>query len=371
MALPSGRDAWENFAVQAARAYVASVGAAVWQEVEAHLSESDWVHQKLDPNFPPNRGPDPHHLTTARQRLIRRGDIEERSVTLSGRPVSPFFDTDALARRGRKTEIEKTAGRKRRLYRSYIGWASNPSLCGGIAERVVEATLESIAGTDVILPKDARRGNVRAIEGREVPGGPLDAAGALVLRPAQLTAGLKPFAVEVKNVRKTLYPWHEEVWDLIAKLGEFPEVTPILVARRVHYMTFRFFNDIGAFAHQAERQWFSGTGRIKNDRFDDVRSELGFHDLFVAHDPPRPHPALARLFTRVLRLDRSGRTFAEAADERWRIAAPIVANYFDLREPLDVHERGERWTEFAREIDAAGLYRPDSKGGWAPSDFDV
>jgi hypothetical protein len=335
------------------------------------LAETDWVHRKLDPDIPPNRGPDSHHLTTARQRLVRRGALQEVPRTLLGREINAYLDADALSRRGRRTEIEKTAGRKRRLYRSYLGWATNPSLCGGIAERVVENTLAQISGTDVIVPSDARRGNVRAIEGREVPGGPLDAAGALVLRPNRLTAGLRPFGVEVKNVRKTLYPWHEEIWDLIAKLGTFPEVTPILVARRIHYMTFRFFSDIGAFGFRADCQWFSGTGRIATERFDRVRAGLGFHDLVMAADPPRAHQPLRRFFTNTLRAVAGSRTRIEAAAERWQLAAPIVAKYEDLREDLDIDERRTRWTEVADEIDAAGLYRPDEKGGWAPADFDV
>jgi hypothetical protein len=371
MPFPVGRDAWEDLAARAALAYVRSVGAAVWPEVEARLAETDWVHQRLDPDVPPDRGPDPHHLTTARRRLLRSGEIDERPARLTGRTVNAYLDADTLSKRGRKTELEKTAGRKRRLYRSYLGWASNPSLCGGIAERVVEATLGDLSGPDVVTPRDARRGNVRTIEGREIPGGPLDAAGALVLRPDRLTAGIRLFGVEVKNVRKTLYPWHEEIWDLIAKLGTFPEVTPLLVARRIHYMTFRFFSDIGAFGFRAERQWFSGTGRIAQDRFERVRSGLGFHDLVMAADPPRPHQPLRRFFTNTLRADQGGRTRIEAAAERWQIAAPIVAKYEDLREDLDTDERRERWTEVAEEIDAAGLYRPDEKGGWAPADFDV
>jgi hypothetical protein len=63
------------------------------------------------------------------------------------------------------------------------------------------------------------------------------------------------FAVEVKNVRSWIYPWSHEVWDLLAKLGEFSDVVPILVSRRIHITTFRMFKE----AHSGSRRASSGS----------------------------------------------------------------------------------------------------------------
>jgi hypothetical protein len=70
-------------------------------------------------------------------------------------------------------------------------------------------------------------------------------------------AGFTHFGVEVKNLRSVIYPWDHETWDLLAKVAAFPTVVPVLVARRIHPVTFKFFKDIGALGTEMRAQWFS------------------------------------------------------------------------------------------------------------------
>ncbi len=185
-------------------------------------------------------------------------------------------------------------------------------------------------------------------------------------------AGLIPFAVEVKNIRSWLYPWDDETWDLLAKLGTHPHVVPVLVARRVHYITFRFFKDIGALAHQTGTQWFhnAGTARasINVDAFADVTRELGFHDATLIEDPDSANSRVTRFFRETIyRPVEGAESLATRAESRWERTAPIVAQYTELRESsLAPQERAALWDSFCGEIIDAGLYDADR---WAPRHF--
>ena len=116
--------------------------------------------------------------------------------------------------------------------------------------------------------------------------------------PSNPSAGFIAFAVEVKNVRGWLYPRDHETWDLMAKVGHFPEVVPILVARRIHPITFRFMRDVGGLAFQAKVQWFSDS--IDADRFSAVIQRLGFLDAARVR-PGTAHPPLSKWVSTTLR----------------------------------------------------------------------
>jgi hypothetical protein len=237
------QDEWYDRALDLIPSFVAERGAVVWPEVEANLAEGTWiaVHR-------PGVGYthiQPHVLGRARKALVADGTLIEDPVRLNGRDVTAFLDGPGLA--GRRTrQIQDTAGAKRRLYRSFLGWTGRSELCGHVAERVVEATIESLAGTELWLTPEHRHGRVDRLLEREVVGGPLDAAGFVPVNTTNPGAGWTPFAIEVKNLRSWIYPWSHEVWDLLAKLGNFPDVVPILIARRIHPITFRMFKDVGA-----------------------------------------------------------------------------------------------------------------------------
>ena len=175
-------------------------------------------------------------------------------ATLSGRTVRAYLHADAIAAR-RRTAVERAAAAKRRLYRSFLGWTSDTSLCGQIAERHVAATLEHLRGQAVWLDPERGAGEVRTLAGTAIPGGPLDHAGHVALDPADPNAGFVAFVIEVKNVRQTLYPEHREIWDLLWKAGHYPDHIPILIAPRFHHTTFVLFGAIGAIAVTSPTCW--------------------------------------------------------------------------------------------------------------------
>jgi hypothetical protein len=337
----------------------------VWPEVIAALSEGPWLRQNL-PELRANRL-DPHILAQARTILLESGSLVEDRATLNSREVTAYLDGAGLAQR-RTTAIRETARAKRRLYRSYLGWTANSGLCGHAAEAVVGATLDQLAGSVVWLPPDMQLGQVRRLRGRPLAGGPLDAAGFIPFDPVDPPAGMASFAVEVKNIRGWLYPWSHEVWDLIAKLGDFPDVVPILIARRIHVTTFRMFKDIGAIGFDARRQWFrrrAGDHSIDPVTFERVREAFGFHDAELLDATAPPHPPLRTFFETRLQAVPEGQSSSliERASQRWHQVAAIAGDYVNLRaERMDGTDRRELLGDFAARLVDAGLMET---GGWA------
>jgi hypothetical protein len=372
MALPKGAAQWLELALVVLPLYVSSEGAVIWPEAEARLGETDWMTQHYDPTIPSRYGIDPHMLHRARSLLALRDVIRPDTAVLNGRQVTAWIDVAGLD--DRRTEIERVAATKRRLYRRFLGWAGNADLCGRVGEELVHASLESLTGRYLWLDPDQRPGNVRSVIGRPLTvGGPLDASGYCATDPSNPLAGFVPFAIEVKNVRSVLYPWHREVWDLLAKLADFPDVVPILVARRIHHTTFRCFKDIGALGCGTLRQWFHSreTARSSIDpaAFAEVCNRFAFHDAVLVDDPNEPQPAVTKFFRETIRIETARGPLIAAQAERWGQAAEIARDFVALRdEDLSQQDRRELWREFGNRIKAAGMYE---QGRWAPNGTDV
>ena len=133
--------------------------AMVWHEVQAVLAEARGTTA---------RNIDPHHLTTARQGLLKAGVIvQDEMPTRGGRPVRLLELSDPLAS---KRESAAVAARKRLLYARYLGWASGTSTKTGIIgvalERAVHESLMLAApevGYRVENPKGGQTGHVGAV----------------------------------------------------------------------------------------------------------------------------------------------------------------------------------------------------------------
>jgi hypothetical protein len=369
LAVPRTLSQWARLSQDALARFIETEGAAVWPEVEARLGETSWVHDHLDSTIPPNIGPQPHQLSVAKRTLQRAGVIEEQTVTLSGRQVTAWLDASASQRR-RSTEVNRKAAEKRRIYRRFLSWTVKNRLCGAIAEQVVDAGLQELKGSRLWIPPGARAGYITELLGRPIQvGGPLDATGAWLVDPYDPRAGFIPFAVEVKNIRSWIYPWDHEAWDLLSKVADFPDVLPVLVARKIHQVTFNCFKDIGALGCEMRQQWFAAHGTTKDSltpaTFEQTVHTLGFHDAKRASDPPSADSRTSRWFERAPTF--GNHTLLVTQADRWQRAAPIVKQYQDLRSEPDHQTRSAMWAAFSHDIRAAGLYE---RAGWAPHEFE-
>lgn len=346
------RDWWVDLATRALFALMQQRGAVVWPEVEAVLSESPWLRTDFDPSLPLSFRLDRIHLSTARGRLIRRGVIRTETVSLGGRAIPSYIFRPSLSY-GARTATLRAAAAKRRLYRRFLTWAGDSRLCGSVAEHLVEAAMRRQAGLSLMVPRGVRFGRVTAMVGRPITvGGSLDGLGYWPTDPTNPVRQI-PFAVEVKNLRDSVYPWDNELWDLLAKVAAFPEVVPVLVARRIHPISYRMFRDIGAIGTNLDRQVFSDS--IDEDEFRRVCSGLSFHNA-ARVNAATIEPGLEKFFAE------TGPRIVERSLARWAVAAPIAARVERLRRTdLPGHERRDLWRQFGAETMAAGLYT----GGWA------
>lgn len=371
--LPRGHDEWLELAIDAVRWFIGVEKAVVWPEVDAFFHEYDGVRQ-FDPSFPSYRGIDPHILSEARRVLVQEGAIVKLAETLQKKQVAAWADAESLANR-EATLVRARAASKRRTYRRYLTWAGNTSLCGHAAERVVYASMRE-PSTDLFVPSWVRPGDVTTLFGREIPvGGPLDAAGLLAVDPNDPTDLVK-FAVEVKNIRDVIYPWDAEMWDLLAKVASFPDVVPILLARRIHVTTFRFLSSIGALGWELQSQWFSSAGAsreaIPPDNFQTIRTDLGFLDMALVN-PDHPSPRVVKFFKTILRSTKqdelrgpSSALIVRAA-ETWGATAPVLEPFgVALRQDNLGRSRKDVWHACADALSNAGV---DTRG-WGPETFD-
>ncbi len=245
---------------------------------------------------------------------------------------------------------------KRRLYRRYLGWTNDPRLCGQILERQVHATLDSLRHD--VLTEASKPGQVSTVSGQTVEGGPLDHAGHLLSNPESSPPDLVGFVVEDKNVRSVLYPRANEVWDLLAKAGDFPTHVPLLIAPHAHYTLLTFFKAIGAIVYTSRRQQFAPEPAISPVQFNRVVTTLSFKDAYQLGKPDEPSRAIAKFFTTTLRAVPKGESqpLIVRSRERWAAAAPVCASYAELRDnSLDSDRRLDLFQQLLEDLDEEGL----------------
>jgi hypothetical protein len=253
-------------------------GAATQAGMEAKLADSrlEGMSSKIDP----------HHLTTARNRLLAAGAIERRHDPTRGNQVVTTY----LLARPSKAAIRQAA-RKRLLHARYISW-NRPDTKWGAApipaalERVLHASLLAAAPHGYMLLRP-EGGEVARIAGAAVPGGRIDNAAFYT----GLTKGGMPtpailLTIEAKNVRQWIYPRTQELYQLLDKSArlrlQHPDlrVLPVLVCRKAHYLTNRMAQHVGFHVIATQRQYVrpAVAGTVDDARkFDEVNTELAYN----------------------------------------------------------------------------------------------
>ncbi|MEM4406434.1 MAG: hypothetical protein QXS68_05255, partial [Candidatus Methanomethylicaceae archaeon] len=89
--------------------------------------------------------------------------------------------------------------------------------------------------------------------------------------------------VEVKNIRQWIYPDHEDIKELLSKCLQL-DCVPILIARRIHFLTFKLFSTCGVIVHQTYNQRLPLSERELASKAKDKRL-LGYHDIRLGNEP--------------------------------------------------------------------------------------
>jgi hypothetical protein len=356
--IPRPAREWRNIAYQAIPRLVRARGGAVlWPEVEGLLAyRVGWLAEHAPDLGPANRL-DPHILGAAKDLLVSAGVLQRDTATLQGRDVVAFIDSSAVADR-RATEVLRLAARKRRLYRSFLGWTSDTKLCGGLAERHIAASLDDLRGKAIWLDPAIGSGQALTVDGVKITGG-LDHAGHVALDPTNPGAGFVPFVIEDKNVRPTVYPHHIEVWDLLCKAALLPGRVPILVVPRIHYTTYILFRAIGALGIQTTQQWFAADPAISAVKFRKTVGDLALTGSVQLLHQDRPSNAITGFLTKTVHVRNEyhpDESLIQRSSRLWEQAAPICGQpqYLQLR-GHDATNRRELYRQFLDDLHGEGF----------------
>jgi hypothetical protein len=317
--------------------------AAVRPEIEWKISDRQWGDAPCTL--------DPHHVTTALQRLAHRGWIERVTArTRGGRSITVYQPADTA---GRTRKVGLASARKRLLHTRYLGWAtgtgaatSGKGIVGAAGESVVHASLQASNGI-TLVPRSG--GEVRSFLGSSVPGGSLDNAGFLLTLDQTTGMPSVPYAlpVEVKNVRQWVYPQNRLLYQLLYKAAMLQQMhprsdfVPILVCRKAHYLTNVMAKSLGFYVISTLRQYIRPlivSNETDRRAFEEVRDELGYH--LVPHDTAVPE-MVSHFTDKVPRL-------AKRTADNWRFAgAQFSELYGELREKISHKRRSGLFDELA------------------------
>jgi hypothetical protein len=129
--------------------------------------------------------------------------------------------------------------------------------------------------------------------------------------------------VEAKNIREWLYPHSAEIRDLLVKCCAINAI-PVLVARRISYVSARQLRAAGAIVHEVFNQLYPTSDADLADSARD-KSLLGYHDVRLGNEPD------ARLIkfvgaTLPERLEQARKRFESSKDLLASYAAEEISN---------------------------------------------
>jgi hypothetical protein len=311
--------------------------------------------------------PSPHHVTQARNRLVRREELKiDTERTRGGRVVSILVRGD---RTRNAKAIDTAVARKRLLMARYYGWtqgtaATGPGLAGPEGERVAELTLRA-SGIGAVLtnPTAGTLPGLKHFLGAEVPAGALD--NGVLMNPLTPDGELRSttqiaLPIEVKNIREWVYPHAQELHQLLFKAAvlksKLPDVliVPLLICRRAHITTLYMAKRMGFFVAETQKHYFPTHSRIDVAAFAEVRSELALLDMV------QENSVCSRLLGRLVTIQRY--YDAESAAYYWGLisgSADVLQTLEALYREGTTLIRRRRINDLRRQVAELGI-----EGGW-------
>lgn len=242
------------------------------------------LEQKISDAGPPYMRIEPFVLTKARKAMEDAGEVIPiiRSRTAGGGGQTPWYHLATTP----KDQIEARLVELEPIYfETQDGIVSNR--IGQALEIAVFKALkksgENFMGGFEDLSKADKNGIYKksdrgktSISGKSIESGKLD---FLMIRSKCL------MGIEVKNYRQWLYPETGEVKYLLKKCSEI-EAVPVLIARRIPFITFRLLNLSGGIVHQNYNQLYQDVDKELADKAK-AKNLLGYHDVRVGNEPDR------------------------------------------------------------------------------------
>ena len=268
-------------AMQRVEAVVEEQSAATRLEVQSRISEGYFDESRENIQ--------PHHVTTAIQRLVNSGAVRASHETSKAHHEIELFTPRKTARR--ETRIAKASQRKRALAARFQSWGTGTQrnksgLLGPAGEAAARLAMETASTTQPMVPGF---GPVRRPLNIEVPG-PFDSGVFITpLTDDGLPEAAVAVPIEVKNIRGWIYPSSHELYQLLWKAGLMQQappkvpICPVLLCRKAHFTTFVMAKTLGFLVFVAEQQYLPVS--VEETHVDEVRTELYFRDLTRSTEP--------------------------------------------------------------------------------------
>ncbi len=233
------------------------------------------LEQKISDAGPNDQRIDPHILTEVRRELARRGRILETK-----KDNSPWFSLDDADPKKVQRRLDELAPLHQSLNRcgDRIGEALE------IATYRALCTVDGLAFfgrfTDLNAHDDSRR-YVKEEPPQHI--GMRSLPGKQSLDFIVLDGAAGPLGIECKNVREWLYPDRVEIREWLSKCLALDAV-PVLIARRVPFVSFKLLLACGCIIHQTYNQRLPLSEAELADKAKH-KDMLGFHDIVLGNEP--------------------------------------------------------------------------------------
>jgi hypothetical protein len=248
--MPRTKQEWLELAERRIHSILAKYHCCPIRMLEAKISEAG----------PGDKRPDPLSLSAALSRLIADNKIVH--IRKHAPTETPFYAPTWVDSNDPK--FQALLANRRHLYLLHKGLTERNEFCSDVLEKMLDTALERTGATFV-----------SRFPSQNLPAGrPLDFA---------VDINATRFGGEAKNYREWLYPDSVEIWSSISKCCELDAV-PVLIARKLPYVTYLLFRNVGMVGYQTHFQFFHPTVAPELLRVMSIDG-LGYKDIRCVMDP--------------------------------------------------------------------------------------
>ena len=234
------------------------------------------LEQKISDAGPSNQRIDPHVLTTARNQLIKAG------VVIRIDDLAPWYRLKDTPKKIVKQRLAEQLPVYEALQHGGMGVRVGQCLEIAIYRALLsQSELEYLGSFRNLDEHDDSRLYKKEEPPQSLSGQSLDGEERLDFLVRHKEAGWA--GIEAKNVREWLYPNRVEIAEMLHKAVTL-DIVPILIARRIPFVTFKVLSPCGVLVHQTYNQLLPETERelAEKARQKDL---LGYHDIRTGNQP--------------------------------------------------------------------------------------
>lgn len=231
--------------------------------------------QKISDSGPFNQRINPHVLTIVRNHLIEEGDVIK--IIINHAPWYHLKDTP-------EDTVKKRLAEQLPIHQQHGGIGIRVGQCLEIAiyrALLDQDELEYLGSFKNLDEHDDSSPYKKEEPPQSLSGRSLDGDEHLDFLVRHQEAGWA--GIEAKNVREWLYPDRDEIAELLHKAVTL-DVVPVLIARRIPYVTFKVLSPCGVLVHETYYQLLPEADRKLAEKARD-KNLLGYHDIRIGNQP--------------------------------------------------------------------------------------